>query len=78
MTRSVSIDVSCDIEEGEEVVFGVTQEHRPDLPEPFNDPLQDWVEGEFEGELELGETIEAAAEMEYEPDGEIVEFRRSK
>lgn len=76
MTRTVSIDVVCDIEGGEQVIFGVAQEHRPDFPERFDRPLQEWVEETFGGEFESGEVREGYAEMEYEPDGEIIEFRR--
>lgn len=76
MTETVNIEVYCDIEEGEEVVFGVASEHRPDLPKPFNDALQEWVTETFGGKLDPGEGIERAGEIEYEPDGEIIEFRQ--
>ena len=78
MTRTVSIDVTCDIEEGRAVTFGVAQQHRPDLPKPFNAPLQEWVANNFSGELEPGVTVEDAAEMEYVPEGDIIEFRRTR
>lgn len=77
MTRTVNIEVTCDSDgEGGIETFGVASEHRPDLPKPFNAQLQEWVRENFEGELEKGETIWEAGEMEYEPNGEIIEFRR--
>lgn len=76
MTRTVNIEVYCDnTPEGGVEVFGVASEHRPDLPNPFDEPLQEWVREEF-AHLEVGDALEEAGEMEYEPDGEIVEFRR--
>lgn len=76
MARAVNIDVACDSDgEGGLATFGVAIEHRPDLPKPFNEALQEWVRENFEGELVKGETIREAAEMEYEPNGDIIEFR---
>lgn len=75
--RTVNIDVTCDADgEGGIETFGVATEHRLDLPKPFNERLQQWVQEKFEGEVENGETIESAAEMEYVPNEEIIEFRR--
>ncbi|MFC7229251.1 hypothetical protein N0B31_17760 [Salinirubellus salinus] len=77
MTRLVSIDVVCDrAESGGTEVFGVVTEHRPDLPKPFDEELQRWVRSTFSGELEEGQSLSEAAEMEYEPEGEIVDIRK--
>lgn len=77
MARTVNIEVTCDSDgEGGVETFGVASEHRPDLPKPFNEQLQDWVKKNFEGDLEKGETLPEAAEMEYEAGGEIIEFRK--
>ncbi|WP_336336885.1 hypothetical protein [Haloarcula brevis] len=77
MTRTVNIEVTCDSDgDGGIETFGVASEHRPDLPKPFDAQLQVWVLESFEGELDKGETISEAGEMEYEPNGEIIEFRR--
>lgn len=77
MTRTVNIEVTCDSDgEGGIETFGVASEHRPDLPKPFDEPLQEWVHETFEGELQKGETITEAAEMEYEPNDEIIGFRK--
>jgi hypothetical protein len=73
MTRTVAIEIVC---EADGSVFGVVEEHRPDLPKPFDAPLQEWVHETFTGEMDPGESHERAAEMEYESDGEIVRFRR--
>lgn len=75
--RTVNIDVTCDADgEGGIETFGVATEHRPDLPKPFDEQLQEWVRKQFEDQLESGETIESAAVMEYVPNGEIIEFRK--
>lgn len=74
MTRTVAIEVVCEADGG---VFGITEEHRPDLPKPFDEPLQEWIHKTFAGELEPGESREHTAEMEYEPNGEIIAFRRT-
>lgn len=77
MSRTVNIEVTCDSDgEGGVETFGVASEHRPDLPKPFNEQLQDWVQEQFEGQLENGETLPNAGEMEYDPHGQIIEFRR--
>ena len=75
MTRTVAIEIVC---EADGSVFGVAEEHRPDLPKPFDDSLQEWVRETFAGELEPGEHHSEAAEMEYEPDGRIVAFHRTE
>lgn len=76
-TRTVEIDVVRDSDgEGGFETFGVALEHRPDLPKPFDQPMQKWVKEHFEGELEPGESLERAAVMEYYPNGEIAEFRK--
>lgn len=75
MTRTVNIEVYCDNSpEGGKDVFGVASEHRPDLPKPFDEPMQKWVNENF-NHLDVGESIESAGELVYEPNGEIVEFR---
>ena len=75
MTRTVNIEVYCDTTDGEPDLFGLASEHRPDLPKPFDSALQEWVQGNFT-HLEAGESIQEAGEMEYEPNGEIIEFRK--
>lgn len=70
MTRTVKIDVVRD----EDVIFGVAQEHRADLPKTFNDPLQEWVVDNFDIERN-GTILKEAAEMEYVPNEEVVGFR---
>jgi hypothetical protein len=75
MTRTVNIEVYCDTTDGEKDVFGVASEHRTDLPKPFNSQLQEWVSEQF-AHVGPGEIIEEAGELEYEPYGEIVEFRK--
>ena len=69
MSETVNIEVYC--EDGE--VFGVASEHRPDLPKPFDDQLQDWVQSTFTG-LETGDELPEAGEMVYNPDGDIIRF----
>jgi hypothetical protein len=77
MTKTVNIEVTCDSDgEGGVETFGVVSEHRSDLPKPFNSQLQEWVQANFEGDLEEGETLWEAGEMEYEPNGSIVDFRK--
>lgn len=75
MTETVNIEVYCDITDGEREVFGVASEHRPDLPKPFDSTLQEWVQENFD-HLDVGESRPEAGEMEFEPDGDIVEFRK--
>jgi len=78
MSRTVSIEVVCDSDgDGGTETFGVVSDHRPDLPRPFNERLQSWVELSFEGQLEQGEAIKNAGEMEYEPNGEIIQIRKT-
>lgn len=77
MTRIVNIEVICDSDgEGGIETFGVASEHRADPPKPFDAQLQEWVRENFEGGLKKGETIGEAGEMEYEPNGDIIELRR--
>lgn len=68
-TRSVNIEVYCD----NSGPYGVLTEHRPDLPERFNERLQEWVRENFRDLID-GDEIFYAGGMEYEPDGEIVGF----
>lgn len=75
MSMSVSIEVTCDSDgEGGLETFGVVSEHKPELPKPFNEKLQAWERGNFEGEVEHGETIHEAGKMVHELHGEIIEF----
>lgn len=74
MSRLVNIEVYCDTGDDEPEVFGVVSEHRPDLPKPFDEPLQKWVQKNF-GHLETGDSIAEAGELEYEPNGKIIRFR---
>jgi len=73
MSKSVNIEVYCDIEDGEKVVFGVASEHRPDLPKPFDEQLQNWVQDTF-GYLEIGDELSEAGEMVYIPNDDIIRF----
>lgn len=73
MSKSVNIEVYCDIEDGEKVVFGVASEHRPDLPKPFDEQLQNWVQDTF-GYLEIGDKLSEAGEMVYIPNDDIIRF----
>lgn len=74
MTETVTIEVYPDGPDGENDVFAVTATHSPDLPQGFDSELQAWVNDEFTAEdVEGGD--ENAGTMEYEPNGEIVEFR---
>ena len=75
MTKTVNLEVYCDVTDEEREVFGVASEHRPDLPKPFDEPLQQWVQENF-NHLEVGDSIAEAGELEYVPSGEIVEFRK--
>lgn len=78
MSRTVNIEIYCDkAADGSKDVFGVVTEHRPDLPKPFDEPLQNWVRENFE-DINVGDSIEFAGEMEYVPDGEIIEFRKKE
>lgn len=74
MTRTVNIEVYCEMENGEKDVFAVASEHRPDLPKPFDKHLQEWAESTY-SHLKPGESIERAGKMVYKPDGKIVDFR---
>lgn len=74
MSRTVNIEVYCDTTNGEKDLFGVLTEHRPDLPKPVDAPLQEWVSENFQ-DLEPGESLGEAGVLEYEPNGEIIEFR---
>ncbi len=70
MSETVNIEVYCDEEDG---VFGVASEHRPDLPKPFDDQLQNWVQSTFK-DLEAGDELLEAGEMVYSPNGDIIRF----
>lgn len=75
MTRTVNIEVYADNDgRGSVDVFGVTSDHRPDFPKPFNDQLQEWAAENF-SHLQKGDAVNEAGEMEYEPNSKIVEFR---
>ncbi len=73
MSKSVNIEVYCETEDGEKVIFGVASEHRSDFPKPFDDQLQSWVQDTFEN-LEIGDALSEAGEMIYTPNEEIVRF----
>ncbi|WP_135825590.1 hypothetical protein [Halorussus ruber] len=75
MTETANIEVYCDNTDGEQDMFAVVSEHRPDLPKPFESQLQEWVQENFD-HLEVGDSLPEAAKMEYEPNEDIVEFRR--
>lgn len=74
MPQTVNIEVYCSMENGEKDVFAVLSEHRPDLPKPFDKPLQEWAESTY-SHMEPGESIERAGKMVYKSDSDIVEFR---
>ncbi|MDL0135968.1 hypothetical protein PNP85_05560 [Halobacterium salinarum] len=77
MTRTVNIEVYCDVDpDGGRDVFGVLTEHRTDFPNTFDTPLQEWVKKNFD-HLEIGDSIEEAGEMMYEPREEIIDFEKS-
>lgn len=69
MSESVNIEVYC--EEGD--VFGVASEHRPDLPKPFDEQLQNWVQSTFT-DLEAGDKLPEGGDMVYNPNGDIIRF----
>jgi hypothetical protein len=69
MSKSVNIEVYCD--DGE--TYGVASEHRPDLPKPFDEQLQEWVQSTFNN-LEAGDELPNAGEMVYNPNGDIIRF----
>jgi len=76
MTKTVNIEIYCDnAEDGEKDVFAVLSEHRPDLPKPFDQELQNWASENFNN-LEIGDSIFEAGEFVYEPNDEIVEMRK--
>jgi hypothetical protein len=72
--RTVNIEVYCDRPEGEREVFAVASDHRPDLPKPFNNTVQQWARMHFDY-LEVGDTVREALTLVYEPNGEIVEIQ---
>lgn len=69
--RTVNVEVYHDGGE----VFAVASEHRPDLPKPFGEPLQEWAKENY-SHLDGGDSIKEAGEVEYVPCGEIVEIRK--
>jgi hypothetical protein len=71
MTRTANIEVYRDNEE----LFAVLSDHRPDLPKPIDQKLQEWAKEHFV-ELKEGESIKEAGELVYEPNDKIVEMRR--
>jgi hypothetical protein len=75
MTKTVNIEVYCDTTDGKRDLFGVVSDHRFDLPQSFDGPLQAWVHENF-NHIEEGDSITEAGELEYEPNGEIVAFRK--
>lgn len=74
MTRTVNVEVYCEMENGEKDIFAVVSDHRPDLPRPFDEQLQSWAQSEY-SHLQPSESLTQAAEMVYEPDGYVVRFR---
>ena len=75
MTREVNIEVYCDSgPNGGKDIFAVVSDHRPDLPKPFDAPLQEWARENFSN-LEKGESVEEAGKLIYRPDEEIVEYK---
>ncbi|HET7323426.1 MAG TPA: hypothetical protein VFJ06_03765 [Halococcus sp.] len=74
-TKTVNVEVYCDTTDGERDLFGVVSDHRFDLPQGFDDELQKWVQENFD-HVEEGESIPEAGKLEYEPNGEIVAFRK--
>jgi hypothetical protein len=76
MTRTVNIELYCteDDDDGRDV-FAVVTEHRPDLPQPFDEQLQSWAESAF-SHIQIGESIEKAGELVYKPDEYIIHFRK--
>lgn len=70
MTRTVDINVYCEIDE----TFATLTELRPDLPKPFDNQLQDWAEHNFT-DCDPGTVIENAGTFVYEPEGAIIEIR---
>jgi hypothetical protein len=75
MPETVNIEVYCDAGEDGPEPFGVVSQHRPELPKPFDAELQNWVKANF-SHLSKGDSVEQAGEMVYEPNGEIIEFRK--
>jgi hypothetical protein len=72
--RTVNIEVYCDRPEGEREVFAVVSDHRPDLPKPFDDTVQEWAREHFD-HLGVGDSVTEAGTLAYEPNGEIVDIR---
>jgi hypothetical protein len=71
MTRTANIEVYRDDEE----IFAVLSDHRPDLPKPIDQTLQEWARENFIN-LKEGESIKEAGKLVYEPNDKIVEMRR--
>lgn len=74
LRRTVNIEVYGD-DTDENGVYGVATNHRPDLPDGFNDRLQGWVAENFKQFVD-GDSVFYAAEMEYEPHGDVIDFRK--
>jgi len=74
MTRTINIEVYCSMENGEKDVFAVASEHRPDLPKPFDEHLQEWAQSTY-SHLKPGESKETAGKMVYKPNDEIIDIR---
>lgn len=69
----VNIEVYPDGPEGENDVFAVLSEHKPEIPHGFDAMLQQWASEKFDPEdVEGG--VENAGVMEYRPHEEIIGF----
>lgn len=75
--KSVNIEVYAETDESEQDVFAVVSEHRPELPKPFDEQLQQWARANF-SDVEPGTSIPEAGELHYEPFGEIAEIRTAR
>ena len=74
MSKRVNIEVYCEVEDGEEIVFGVASEHRSDFPKPFDEQLQNWVQQTFD-DIEVGDELPDAGTMIYKPNEDIIRFQ---
>jgi len=77
MSKNVNIEVYCEEYHEEKDVFGVVSEHNPDLPIPFDAPLQEWVKKTFT-HLEIGDELPEAGTMIYDPYGDIIKFKANQ
>lgn len=74
LRRTVNVEVYGD-DSHENGVYGVATEHRPDLPDGLDGAIQEWVSENFEHFID-GDSVFYAAEMEYEPHGDVIGFRK--